>query len=1016
MDFPTPLKLMLSDKHMDTFYTKYKSPILVILLIILFGGVYSLQKIKSGLFPDITFPKIKIIAENGQQPVDKMMITVTVPLENAIKKVEELNLIRSTTSRGSCEISAFLNWNSDVDLGKQRVEARINAIRQNLPPDISITIEKMNPSILPVMGFSLEGDGLSQIELRQIAEYTVKPFLSRIQGVSEVAVIGGKVKEFQIILDPWKMSRLGLTPQLVASSLAQSNIITSNGYLKDYNRLYLSVTDASIRTKEELENTSISNTEKRNIRIKDIANVEIGERKEYVKIKANGKNVPLIAVLKQPDVNLLDVVDGVKSQLKNLQGILPHGVKLVPYYDQADFVSDAIGSLKDVLWIGLLLSIVVTIFFLRSLKASSVILLTIPLTLGLTLTVMLALGYTFNIMTIGAIAAAIGLIIDDAIVVVEQIHRTHEENPDVKSFELVGKAIKYLFPAMVGSSLSTIVIFLPFVLMSGVAGAYFKVMTDTMIITLTCSFFVTWLGLPVVYLFISGNSSFEKMQPTQKKNKTWVDYFIRRPLISIIFVAVLIISALVILPKLPSGFLPDMDEGSIVLDYTSPPGTSLEDTDYMLNYIDNILNSTPEVESYSRRTGTQMGFFITEQNYGDYLIQLKKKRRITTDEVSDEIRKKIEAAFPSLRVDFGQVIGDMLGDLMASVQPIEVKVFGDDHKKLENTAEQVANVIEQVPGTADVFNGITIAGPSIYFEPTTSSLLMYHLSPQDFQYQMQTKTDGETVGTVLESNRTVDIKMFESPVNPSLNQLRQTSIFLPDGKLKPIDEFTRMKIISGVSEIDRENLKPMIAVTARLNNRDLGSVLKDIQKNIAAKINLPSGSEIVYGGSYAQQQTAFNELLTILLLALLLVFTVILFLFRKVRVALAIIFIAVMGLAGSVIALFVTGTPLNVGSYTGIIMIVGIIGENAIFTYLQYNEARKVGKALDEAIVYSISMRLRPKLMTALGAITALLPLALGIGTGAQLHQPLAIAIIGGLLFGLPLLLIVLPTLLRKIE
>jgi len=1001
---------------MNNFYNKYKSPILVILLIVLFGGIYSLQKTKSGLFPDITFPKIKVIAENGEQPVDKMMVTVTVPLENAIKKVEELKYLRSTTSRGSCEISAFVNWGTDVDLGKQRVEAQINAIRQELPPDISITIEKMNPSILPVMGFSLEGDGKSQIELRQIAEYTVKPFLSRVSGISQIAVIGGKVKEFHVILDPVKMSQLGITPSAVQTAFAQSNLLVANGYMQDYNRLYLSVTDASIKNKEELENTSVLSSDKRDIRVMDFAKVEIGERKEYIKVKANGKNVPLVAIIKQPNVNLLEVVDGIESKLGELKKILPAGVELKPYYNQADFVSDAIGSLRDVLWIGLLLSIVVTIFFLRSIKASSVILLTIPLTLGLTLLVMWALGFTFNIMTIGAIAAAIGLIIDDAIVVVEQIHRTHEEHPETGSFELVGKAIKYLFPAMVGSSLSTIVIFLPFALMSGVAGAYFKEMTDAMIITLTCSFFVTWIGLPVIYLFISGDASFSKLLPHETKKRGWVEYFIRRPIISLIFVALLVVTSILILPKLPSGFLPEMDEGSIVLDYNSPPGTSLEDTDMMCRHIEEILSRTPEVESYSRRTGTEMGFFITEQTKGDYLIQLKKERDKSTEEVSDELRKEIEASLPFLRVEFGQVIGDMLGDLMASVEPIEIKVFGDDREKLKEVAEEVSKIVEEVPGTADVFDGIVIAGPSISYTPRISNLLRYKVTPQDFLMQMQAKTDGVELGTILENIRAVDIKMLEAPLNPSFDAMLKTSIFLPDGKLKPISEFTDYKVIPGVAEIERENIKQMIAITGRLNNRDLGSVLKDIQKNIAAKINLPPGMEIVYGGSFAEQQTAFNELLIILILAVLLVFTVILFLFRRVRVALAIIFIALLGLAGSVIALMITGTPLNVGSYTGIIMIIGIIGENAIFTYLQYNEERKAGTGKDDAIVYSISMRLRPKLMTALGAITALFPLALGMGTGAQLHQPLAIAIIGGLIFGLPLLLIVLPTLLRQIE
>lgn len=689
---------------------------------------------------------------------------------------------------------------------------------------------------------------------------------------------------------------------------------------------------------------------------------------------------------------------------------------LKPFYNQADFVGDSIKSLLDVLWIGLLLAIIVTIIFLRSLKGSAVILITIPITLGLTITILYTFGYTLNIMTIGAIAAAIGLIIDDAIVVVEQIHRTHEENPNTRTHELIPKAIKYLFPAMVGSSLSTIVIFLPFALMSGVAGAYFKVLTDTMIITLVSSFFVTWIGLPVVYLLLSRKEHSIKTKTKDINRINWVYFFIKRPFIAISLTVILIFLAYFLLPKLPSGFLPEMDEGSIVLDYSSPPGTSLEDTDKMLQYVDNVLNTIPEVESFSRRTGTQMGFFITEPNRGDYLIQLKKKRNKTTAEVSDEIRNKIETALPSLRVDFGQVITDMLGDLMSSVQPIEIKIFGDDKNTLYKLANEVAYVVQNTNGTADVFNGITIAGPELTFEPNIAKLSQYQLSPQDFQFQMQTKIEGSVVGGILEKNRMVDIRMIEQKKDRTISELKNTSIFLPDGKIKPIDEFANFRLTSGVSEIERENLKQMVAVTARLNNRDLGSTLSDIQNKISSKIILPQGYQIVYGGSYAEQQQAFKELITILLLAVLLVFTVILFLFRKVRIGFVIIFLAVLGISGSVLALFLTGTPLNVGSYIGLIMIVGIIGENSIFTYLQFTEAKQNGMEKDEAITYSISVRLRPNLMTALGAITALFPLALGIGSGAQLHQPLAIAIIGGFVIAIPLLLIVLPTFIMYTE
>jgi multidrug efflux pump subunit AcrB len=376
-----------------------------------------------------------------------------------------------------------------------------------------------------------------------------------------------------------------------------------------------------------------------------------------------------------------------EAKIEDLKKILPKDIHIKPYYIQADFVNDSVKSVTDSLWIGLVLAIIVAIIFLRSVKASVTILITIPITIFLTLIILYAVGYNFNIMTLGAIAAAIGLIIDDAIVVVEQIHRTHEEHPDEPSSELVQKAIRYLFPAMVGSSLSTIVIFIPFLLMTGVAGSYFSVMTNTMIITLVCSFFVTWIGLPVIYLLLTRKGPKkikQKEKPQHVKKQKWVSFFIFKPYISFGIIAALIIAIILILPRLETGFLPEMDEGSIVLDYVSPPGTSLEETDRMLREAEKIITSVPEVEAYSRRTGTEMGFFITEPNSGDYLIQLKKSRDRTTNDVIEELRQKIESTQPALRIDFGQVIGDMLGDLMASIQPVEIKIFGDNQKSYMN--------------------------------------------------------------------------------------------------------------------------------------------------------------------------------------------------------------------------------------------------------------------------------------------------------------------------------------------
>ncbi|MFA6334787.1 MAG: efflux RND transporter permease subunit [Bacteroidales bacterium] len=996
----------------------YKNPISLVLAIIVLCGLYFYASIHVSLFPEITFPKIKIIADNGEQPVDKMMISVTRPLENAIKQVPGLNVIRSTTSRGTCEISAFLDWKSNINQSLQMLELRINQVKNQLPPTVQVEIEKMNPSILPVMGFTLESKTKTPIELNLIANYIVKPYLSQIQGISRIGVIGGKIKEFWLVLNPEKMSTVSVTPEIVSNAINQSNFIISNGYLNDYRRLYLTITNAGLYDKSDIENVVVKNDGNRVLKIKDIATVEIHEKVDYTRINANGKQAVLVAILKQPDANLVDLSKEVISKEKELQQLLPKGVVMKPYYNQADFVNDSIKSVNDSLWLGLLLAILVAVLFLRSLKASMTILITIPMTLLLTITALYSIGYTLNIMTIGAIAAAIGLIIDDAVVVIEQIHRAHEENHDTGTRELVFKSVTYLFPSMIGSSLSTIVIFLPFMLMSGVAGAYFNILTNTMIITLICSFFVTWLGLPVIYILLPDfKRKYSERIPKnrQVKKQGWVGFFIQRPIISIMFIVLLFTSIILILPMLQTGFLPEMDEGSIVLDYTSPPGTSIEETDRMLREVEKIIIQIPEFETYSRRTGAQMGFFITEPNDGDYLIQLKKDRKRTTEEVSDDLRKRIAASQPALRIDFGQVIGDMLGDLMASVQPIEVKIFGSDPKKLNELASKVASKIEKIPGTADVFDGIIIAGPSVEVVPNLPKLAQFGISPANFQYQMQTQLTGNIVGSIPEKEQYTDIRMIYPNVGEaSINKIKQQFIFLPDGKIKPMQEFAHLEVKSGTAEITRENLQPVAIVTARLNKRDLGSVMKDIQQNIGRTIALPQGYYISYGGEYANQKKSFSELLVILLTSCLLVFTLMLFLFRDYKIALVILFIATLGIAGGLFALFITQTPLNVGSYTGLIMIVGIIGENAIFTFQQYLTARKT-TSIDEALTFAISTRLRPKLMTAIGAIIALTPLALGIGTGAQMHQPLAIAVIGGFIVALPLLLVVYPTILKMV-
>ncbi|MBC6989665.1 efflux RND transporter permease subunit [Hymenobacter sp. BT491] len=1037
----------------QSVFQAYKAPIAVLLALGLAMGVLAYQRINVALFPEVTFPKVKVIADNGLQPVDRMMVTVTKPMEDAMKQVPGLTLLRSTTSRGSCEISAYLDWNVDVVRSQQTIESRLNQIRADLPPTTQITVERMNPAILPVMGYTLEAPGRSALELRRLALYTIKPFLSQVDGVSAVQVQGGRTKEFQVELLPDQLAALGLTPNAVSTMLGQTNFVQSNGYLSDYRRLYLTTTDATIHTKDDLENVVLRNDGRRIVRLADVATVRLGEQQEYTRINANGHDAVLISVLRQPDANVVQVSDGVRAKVKSLQGGLPKGITLRPYYDQADFVAEVVRSVQDSLWIGLALALAVTALFLRSWRASLTILLTIPLALAFTIAVLyFGLGYSFNIMTLGALAAAIGLMIDDAVVMVEQLHRVGEEHPAASTSEIVARSVQHLLPALIGSSLSTIVIFLPFALLGGVAGAYFKVLATTMVVALICSFLVAWLGLPVLYLLLTSlgirqpketrtKDRLDQPEPFPKPSPAllvpdaaghlvdeaadpglidaahheipWVRSVIRHPAYSVVGVVVLVGLMWFIIPRLATGFLPEMDEGSIVLDYESPPGTSLEETDRMLRASEKLILQVPEVASYTRRTGTQMGFFITEPNSGDFLISLKTNRDRTTDEVIDDIRQRIESSQPALIIDFGQVIGDMLGDLMSTVQPIEIKVFGPDATRRYALARQVADIVEHTDGTADVYNGILRVGPSIDVRPDPRRLAQFGITGTDFQSQLQTQLEGVVAGDVLEGEQLLNIRLrYPRATTASLQEVRQQPIFLPNGGRRRLSDLADVSVTSGGAELERENLQAMTAVTARLNGRDLGSAMSDIRQKLDRQLNLSPGYFIQYGGSYAEQQQSFQELLTILISACLLVFAVGLFLFRDLKAAALILLVAVLGPAGGSLALYLTGTPLNVGSYTGLIMVVGIIGENAIFTFQQFNDARR-DAPIEQSIGYAIAARLRPKLMTALSAIAALLPLALGIGAGAQLHQPLAIAVIGGLLLALPLLLVVLPSLLR---
>ena len=1010
----------------NNYYRLFLKPILFVLMALLIWGVYSYHKMQTSLFPDVTFPKITIIADNGEQPVDKMMITITKPLEIAVKRVNGITTVRSTTNRGSTTIEAFFDWNIDINLAKTQLNERINEIKNVLPPTVNIVVEAMSQNIYPVIGFTLESNNWGQIELKNNALLNVKPQFSQVPGISNVIVRGGKTKEFVIALIPAKLIAAKLTPQDIINALGNTNFIESNGLLSNYRRLYLTLADTRFKNITELGNAVIKNNGQRIIQLGDLAKIDLEEQQEFIRINANGHDAVILDLVKQNGVNLVDFAKNVTAKALEIQKQLPKGMVLKPYYNQSAFVTNSIDSVLKSIYEGLFLAIIVVILFLRSFRASLNIIFIIPVTLALTFIVLHFAHITLNIMSLGAIAASIGLIIDDAIVIIEQLHRMHEEDPQKDKYTVVSETMKMFFPAMVGSSLSTIVIFLPFVMMSGVAGSFFKELTLTIELTLVCSFVATWIGIPALHLLFG----YKPHQKKDLKNHSednperqklwWLVWFFKKPWFAIGFVVLLIASSALLINNLQTGFLPELDEGSIVLDYIAPTGTTLEASDAILKEVDKVVLNHPDVETYMRRTGTNMisgismASGITPPNYGDYLIQLKPGVKKKTEDVIAEIREKAVAVAPALEIEFGQRIADLLGDLIGRPQPIVIKIFGSDQKTLQELAINTQENLKKIKGVADVMNGIIYDGPSITIVPDEVKLAQYKITPVDFQTQLKVYNEGFQVGQVQEGEQMLQIFLRNTKfVNNSIDLIKGQPIFSPNGSTRPLSFYAKVDLSQGDPELNRENLKSNIEVTARLDNRDMGSAINEIKQVIGKNVLLPNGYYIEYGGTYAEQQSSFDELLLILITAIILVFTVLLFLFRKLGIALLIIFVSILGIGGCIWALYLTNIQLNVGSYTGIIMIVGIIAENAIFTVNQFLTTYETTGDVDKSINYAISLRIRPKLMTAIGAILALTPLALGIGVGAQMQQPLAVAVIGGFIFAMPLLLLVFPSLLR---
>ncbi len=991
-----------------------------LLLVLCVGGVFAASRLPSSIFPSVTFPIVKVIADAGEDPAARIMPTLTRPLEEAIRRVPGVILVRSITSRGSSELTAEFAWGTNMQVALQRVQGETQRIRPDLPPGTRIDVEWMNTSIFPILGYALTSDTLTQAQLWDLAEYTLKPALLGINGVSAIQIQGGRRREFQVRLDPQALQGRGLSAADVADAIRANNDVLSAGLVEQNHELYLSLVTGRVHAVAALSNISVPVPHGPPATLADLGTVVVANEVSYVRTTANGKPAVLVNIIQQPSGNTLAIASAITQLLRTQPDLVPRGVHWVQWYDQARFVANSVGGTETAIVIGLVLAALVLLVFLRRWRPTVVAAAAIPVTVAVVGVALAAARQTINLMTLAGVAAALGLIADDAIVVVEDIER----HRDLGDRDPAGTSLRELMPALIASSLSTVIIFAPFSTLPGVTGAFFKPLALTMAIALVVSFFIAVVAAPVAIVALERPGHRGEAEPIggriaaarSRMNRAYdraVGVFVDRGLLPVGVLLLLLAGGWLLYRSLGTDFLPAMDEGSIILDYWTPPGTSLTDTDAMLNEMERIIMSLPDVESYSRRTGTQLGFFVTEPNRGDYVINLKPRaERRPIEQVTDDLRDQIAEVEPAVHTDFGQLIEDDLGDLTGGEpQPIDIKIFGDDPELLAQKADQIAKVVAGIRGAEDVFNGITIAGPPLNVRVDPVAAARYGLTTESIHAQIEPALIGTVVDQMRIGDRMYDIRVLEPHAGP-LGDVRIRA----GAALLPVKDLATISTGKAEAEIDRDNLKTYVGVTARLSGRDLGSTVAEIQRKIAQQVRLAPGMYIAYGGQYQQQEQSFRDLFYVLLGGLILVALVVLFAFGDWRASVVTALCAAAVLPGTFGALLLTGRTLNVSSYVGAIMMVGIVGENATFVINAGKLGLVEGLTAAEAWRRAARHRLRPVLMTVLATAFALAPLALALGQGAQLMQPLAIAVIGGFVFSGPIVLFLLPGLYRLLD
>jgi CzcA family heavy metal efflux pump len=993
----------------------HRRSILFLVVILALGGIVAALKLPVALFPHVDFPRVVVSLDAGDRSADQMVIVVTRPVEQAVRSVPGVVSLRSTTSRGSAELSLNFGWGDDMVAAMLQVESAVNQVLAELPAGTRFTVRRMDPTVFPVAAYSLTSDKQSLVKLRDLATYQLVPLLSAVDGVARVATMGGKQAEYRVEIEPEKLAAFSLTFSDVATALSASNVLQAVGRLEDHYKLYLLLSDTRIHSLKTIEDSVLRRGAGGLVRLEDVARIYATTAPQWRRVTADSKDAVLVQIYQQPGGNAVQIVDEVRQRLDGYRDKLPEDVHIANWYDQSQLIMASTRSVRDAIAIGVGLAAVVLLVFLRSLKITLVAILIVPSVLASTILLLELLHMSFNIMTLGGMAAAVGLIVDDAIVMLEHIIRRLRECSQEHALTIREAAIEFT-PPLAGSSAATIVIFVPLAFLSGVTGAFFKALSLTIASSLFISFLLAWLAVPLLA------EHFLSDRDTQKEDVgrlfglllAWyhrlMQHLLRVPWLVLPAIALLLIIGIIAYRQVGTGFIPHMDEGGFILDYRAPAGTSLTETDRLLRQVGDILRADPAVETYSRRTGAQLGGGLTEANEGDFFVRLKPFPRAPIDEVMDNIRSRLDNKVPGLEVEMALLMEDLIGDLTAVPQPIEIKLYGDKPDELMAAAPRVAAAVGKVAGVVDVKDGIVLAGDALNIVVDRDKAALEGIDPDLVTQQLEAWFTGLVTTRVQEDLKLVGVRVWVPPsARDRTGTIEKIWLRSPDGHRFPLKRIAQMAVEIGQSQITRDNLKRMVAVTGRISGRDLGSTIRDVKQVLAQPGLLSADLYYELGGLYQQQQIAFRGLMAVLFAALALVFLLLLFLYEEFAAAIAILTSPLLAMVAVFTGLWFTDIELNITAMMGMTMIVGIVTEVSIFYFSEYHDLLRRQTEKAAALIQGGNNRLRPIAMTTLAAILALLPLALALGEGSAMQQPLAVAIISGLLVQIPLVVIVMP-------